>query len=55
MVIGVEDYLRVADVPGAVADAKLVRDFLVYTRGVSPGRVRLLTAGASRAVILGAL
>ncbi len=55
VVIGVEDYLRVADVPGAVADAKLVRDFLVYTRGVSPGRVRLLTAGASREVILGAL
>lgn len=55
VVIGVEDYLRVADVPGATADAKLVRDFLVYTRGVAPAKVRLLTSGASREVILGAL
>ncbi len=55
VVIGIEDYLRVADVPGAGADAKLVRDFLVYTRGLQPGKIRLLTAGASREVILGAL
>jgi hypothetical protein len=55
VVVGIEDYLRVADVPGAVADAKLVRDFLVYTRGVTPGRVRMITSGASREVIMGAL
>lgn len=55
MVIGIDDYLRVADVPGASADAKLVRDFLVYSRGIPPARVRMLTTGASREVILGAL
>lgn len=55
IVIGIEDYLRVPDVPGATADAKLVRDFLVYTRGIPPARVRMLTTGTSREVMLGAL
>lgn len=42
VVIGIEDYFSLPDVPGAAADAQLVRDTLVYTVGLDPARVSLL-------------
>ena len=47
VVIGVEDYFDVPDVPFARADAQAFDDFIRYTRGVSDERVtRLLDARA---------
>jgi uncharacterized caspase-like protein len=47
VVIGVEDYFEVADVPFARADAQAFDDFIRYTRGLSDDRVtRLLDARA---------
>jgi formylglycine-generating enzyme required for sulfatase activity len=47
VVIGVEDYFDVPDVPFARADAQAFDDFIRYTRGVSDDRVtRLLDARA---------
>ena len=48
VVIGVEDYPFLTDVPYARRDAESFYDFLIYTRGVSPERARILSAGASR-------
>lgn len=48
VVVGIEDYLVAPDVPHAARDARAVYDFLVYTRGIPTGRVRLLDQGASR-------
>ena len=48
LVIGVEDYFMLPDVPHADADADAFRDFLIYTRGLPEGRVRRLGRGASR-------
>lgn len=55
VVIGLEDYLLVPDVPYAKRDAQAFYDFLVYTRGVSASRVRLMNAGAGREQILEAV
>jgi hypothetical protein len=55
VVVGIEDYLRIPDVPYAQRDAKAMYDFLVYTRGVPASRVRLLDAGASREQIADAV
>ncbi|MCO4748209.1 MAG: caspase family protein [Proteobacteria bacterium] len=55
VVIGVEDYAFVQDVPYAQRDANAFYDFLVYTRGVPSGRVRLLDQGASKEQILEAV
>ncbi|MBT3223500.1 MAG: hypothetical protein HN348_30885, partial [Proteobacteria bacterium] len=55
VVIGIEDYIFVADVPYATRDAQAVYDFLIYTRGVPSSQVRLLNGGASRELILEAV
>ncbi len=54
LVIGVEDYAFVPDVPYARADAEAVRRWLLYTRGVSQGSIEVVTDG-SREQILAAL
>jgi hypothetical protein len=43
LIIGIEDYMDLADVPYAERDAQAFYDFLVYTRGVSPDRIEKLT------------
>ncbi|MES2643922.1 MAG: caspase family protein [Myxococcota bacterium] len=48
VVIGAEDYLRVADVPFARRDAALFYDWLIYSRGVRPEAVRLLDHEVTR-------
>jgi len=55
VVVGVEDYFVLPDVPHASRDAAAFQRFLVYTRGVPAGRVRLLDKGASREQILEAV
>lgn len=55
VVVGVEDYAFVADVPYATRDARAFYDTLVYTVGVPPSRVRLLDRGAGKEQILDAL
>ncbi len=55
MVIGIEDYFMLPDVPHAQSDALAVRGFLRYTRGVPDARIRMLGKGASREQILQAL
>jgi hypothetical protein len=55
VVIGIEDYLKIPDVPYAQRDAKAMYDFLVYTRGIPASRIRLLDQGASREQIADAL
>lgn len=55
VVIGIETYPFVADVPYARRDAQAMYQFLVYTRGVPADRVRLLDTGASREQILDAV
>lgn len=55
VVIGIETYPFVADVPYARRDAQAMYQFLVYTRGVPADRVRLLDNGASREQILDAV
>lgn len=52
VVIGIEDYAFVPDVPYATRDAAAVRDFLVYTHGMAPARVELLPPTANRELIL---
>lgn len=54
VVIGIEKYYVIPDVPHAKRDASAFYDFLVYTRGVPGGRVQLLTEG-SREHILAAV
>ncbi|MDP2305789.1 MAG: caspase family protein [Pseudomonadota bacterium] len=39
VVIGVEDFTRLVDAPGALADAAAMRDYLVTTRGIDAKRV----------------
>ena len=55
VVIGIEDYFQLPDVPGAVADAKLIVELLAHTRGIPRSRIRVLTSGASREQILAAV
>lgn len=50
VVVGIEDYLLVPDVPHARRDAQAFRDFLVYSRGVPPHRVQLLTDGGKESL-----
>lgn len=51
VVIGLEDYAFVADVPYARRDAEAVYQLLVYTRGVPADRVQLLTSGGREQVV----
>jgi len=55
VVIGIEDYAFIPDVPFAKRDAKAVYDFLLYTRGVPSSRIRLLNQAPSREKILEAV
>ncbi|MBT3220392.1 MAG: SUMF1/EgtB/PvdO family nonheme iron enzyme [Proteobacteria bacterium] len=55
LVVGVEDYFKLPDVPYAVRDAEAFQKFLVHTRGVLLEHVRLLTDGANREQILAEL
>jgi hypothetical protein len=55
VVIGIEDYLRVPDVPFARADAATMADVFVYSRGIPLERVRLLTKEVSRETMLAAV
>jgi len=54
VVVGVESYAFLPDVPHAARDAAAVRTWLVSARGVPPERVELLT-DASREQVLAAL
>lgn len=54
VVVGIEDYFQLPDVPGALADATLIADLLAETRGIPRSRIRMLTSGASREQILAA-
>ncbi|MEQ1568070.1 MAG: hypothetical protein ABMA64_20695 [Myxococcota bacterium] len=53
VVVGVEDYAFVSDVPWAAADADLVYDWLVYTRGVPARAVERLTNPSREQVLAG--
>jgi len=55
VVIGIEDYFMLPKVPHADADARAVRGFLRYSRGVPDARIRMLGKGANREQILKAL
>ncbi len=55
VVIGIEDYFRLPEVPHAKRDASAVYDFLVYTRGVPSDRVHLLDTDATREAMLSAV
>jgi hypothetical protein len=55
VVVGIEDYAFVGDVPYASRDAAAFYDALVYTVGIPSDRVRLLDRGASKEQILGAV
>jgi len=55
VVIGIETYTHIADVPYAASDAAAFYKFLVYTRGVPSSNVRLLDKGANKEMILDAL
>ncbi|MBN2799133.1 MAG: caspase family protein [Deltaproteobacteria bacterium] len=54
VVIGLEDYAFVADVPFAHRDAQAFYEYLIYTRGVPSDHVRLLLSGG-REQLLAAL
>lgn len=45
MVIGLESYAFIPDVPHARRDAGAFFDFLIYTRGVPGKKAQLLTTG----------
>lgn len=55
VVIGIEDYPWVENVPFARRDAEAMYGFLVETRGIPVSRVQKLTAGASREEMLAAI
>lgn len=55
VVIGIENYPFVSDVPHAQRDAQAMYNLLVFTRGVPADRVTLLDRGASREQILSAV
>lgn len=55
VVIGIEDYVDLPDVPYATADAEAVHDLLVYTRGIPASRARLLTGRVNNEAILEAV
>lgn len=55
LIVGIEDYFLLPDVPHADADARAFREFLRYTRGVPEARLRSLGKGANREQILTAM
>lgn len=55
VVVGIEDYAFVPDVPFANRDARAMYQFLVYTRGVPSEQVHLLDKGVNREALLKAL
>lgn len=55
LVIGIEDYAFLPDVPYATRDAQVMRDAFLYTLGVPPDRVKMLTQEASKERISRAL
>ncbi len=55
VVVGIEDYTHIPDVPWATRDAQAFYRLLVYTLGLSASRVRLLDQGASHEMIREAL
>ena len=48
VVVGIEDYFALPDVPFATRDATAVSDLLIYTIGVPTARVSVLTKQASK-------
>lgn len=50
VVVGLEKYAYVAEVPYATRDAHAFRDFLVYARGVPIDKVRLLTTASAKMI-----
>ena len=55
VVVGIQDYTHIADVPWATRDAQAFYRLLIYTLGLSASRVRLLDQGASHEMIRDAL
>lgn len=55
VVVGVEDYFKLPDVPYAARDARAFESWLVYTRGVPADRVTLLADAPNREQILEAV
>lgn len=55
VVVGIEDYAFVADVPFALRDADAFRNWLLYTRGLPVNRVSLLTSNPTASDIRTAL
>jgi len=51
VVVGLEDYAFVPDVPMAHRDASAFRDWLVFTRGVPANQVQLLTEGNREQIV----
>jgi hypothetical protein len=52
VVVGIEDYYALPDVPHALADARAWEDWLVYTRGVPSARVERHIGQPSREALL---
>lgn len=55
VVVGIEDYFVLPDVPYAVRDAQVFYDFALYTRGIPSDRVTLLTGPVSLEQLTAAL
>ncbi len=55
VVVGIEDYTHIADVPWATRDAQAFYRLLVYTIGLPASRVHLMDQGASHEMIREAL
>ncbi len=55
VVIGVEDYAFLPDVPYAERDAQAMEDLFIYTMGIPYDRVRRLSEDASREAVLKAV
>lgn len=51
VVVGVEDYAFIADVPYAGADARLVYDTLLYTVGIPQHKIQLLQGGSREQIL----
>lgn len=51
VVVGLEDYLLLPDVPHARRDAQAMADFLISTRGVPMDQVQLLTSGSKEQIV----
>ena len=54
LVIGLEDYAFMPDVPFAMRDAQAVDSLLRYTVGIPSGRVRILTRGSVEQILAAA-